>query len=752
MGFETSEFRGHGMKKMRRYFEVALLAALTLTSLSLSSSSKTSESSSLASKVTIRRDAYGIPHILAETEEAAAFAFGYAQAEDHGVTIARGLVSARGEDARYFGTGIEGDFLLKLYDNMHMSELDLQRVSSVYRKMVNAYAAGLNLFVAQHRNELPSWIPVFTGVDVMASRRAGAIRSTFSQAAIRALQQKYPSLNQKVGASDGAWLAGLVDSIPFPLEEQPGSNAFALAGSRTASGSPILLGNPHLNWSSLYWEAQVTVPGIVNFFGSTLAGIPVLRAGFNQYLGWVTTNNSPDATDVFALPLDPARPDHYLFNGRSRPLIKKEISIDIRGKDGAIRTETRTFWDSHLGKILYRSSDKAFAVASTQLDACHYYEGFYELSKTRSLKEFLRVMDRNMVPTSNFTYADAEGNILYLWNARIAARADDRTDYRLDVPAGTDKYVWKKMIEPSTFPRLLNPNGGYIQNCNNPPWYTSLRDPLDPRKFPSYLEEERELALRPQMALEMLNGQEKFSFEDVIRLKFNTNMLLADRVKPALIQAIRGSKSISADLQKGLSVIETWDNHVSAGSKGAVLFQRFWDTYSQAAAQPFANPWNPNNPAATPSGLSNDTLALKHFEDAVRWTRQRYGAEDVAWGEVHRFRFGSLDLPADGASGTYGLFRVVRFSEMPDGKRVAGQVQANEPPLGFGDGWIIAVQFSKPIRAMSVVAYGQTTQSSSKHSSDQIRLYADHQLRPVWFTEGEIKANMEREYHPGDKK
>jgi len=354
-----------------------------------------------------------------------------------------------------------------------------------------------------------------------------------------------------------------------------------------------------------------------------------------------------------------------------------------------------------------------------------------------------------MVPTSNLTYADAAGNILCLWNARIAERPDDGTDYSLDVPAGTDKYVWKKMIPPAKMPRLLNPGGGYIQNCNNGPWFTSLRNPIDPGRFPSYLEEERELALRPQVALEMLNGDEKFSFEDVIRLKFNTKMLLADRVKPALIRAIRESPEPSDELQRGLKIMESWDNRVAAASKGAVLFQRFWDTYSQANSKPFAVAWDSKNPAGTPSGLSDPALALKHFADAVRWTRQRYGAEDVAWGEVHRFRFGALDLPADGANGTYGLFRVLRFSEMPDGKRVAGQVQENALPLGFGDGWVIAVQFSRPVKAMSIVAYGQTTASASKHSSDQISLFANHQLRPVWFSAAEITAHLEREYQPG---
>ena len=101
-----------------------------------------------------------------------------------------------------------------------------------------------------------------------------------------------------------------------------GSNAFALHGSRAISGYPILLGNPHLQWNALYWEAQMTVPGKIDFHGSTLQGIPVSRAGFNDRLGWVNTNNAPDLVDTYNLKLDPAKPDHYQFGGKSLSLSK----------------------------------------------------------------------------------------------------------------------------------------------------------------------------------------------------------------------------------------------------------------------------------------------------------------------------------------------------------------------------------------------------------------------------------------------
>jgi acyl-homoserine-lactone acylase len=98
--------------------------------------------------------------------------------------------------------------------------------------------------------------------------------------------------------------------------------------------------------------------------------------------------------------------------------------------------------------------------------------------------------------------------------------------------------------------------------------------------------------------------------------------------------------------------------------------------------------------------------------------------------------------------GTYGAFRVVGFRQMPDGKRVAGWVSSNEPLSGFGDAWVLMVEFSKQVKAFSVLAYGQTTDPSSKHSRDQIALFASHEMKRVWFSEAEIKANLEIEYRP----
>jgi acyl-homoserine-lactone acylase len=297
-------------------------------------------------------------------------------------------------------------------------------------------------------------------------------------------------------------------------------------------------------------------------------------------------------------------------------------------------------------------------------------------------------------------------------------------------------------------PRLLNPPGGYIQNANNPPQFVSLRDPIDMARFPGSFERGA-LALRPQLALDLIEGRQAFSVEDVIRLKYDTRMLLAERVRRPLVEAVREAADAPEEARAGADVLESWDGRVSADSRGGVLFQQFWDSYAAAVRPPFATPWQASAPVRTPFGLADTAAAIEHLARAVRSTRETYGSERVAWGEVHRFRAGGLDLPGDGANGTYGCFRVMRFDEMPGERvRAAGNLGEGRPLAGFGDAWVLLVDFSAPVTGWSVLAYGQTTDLDSPHSRDQLRIFAARKLRRAWFTEAEILANLERQYRP----
>jgi acyl-homoserine-lactone acylase len=670
----------------------------------------------LARQVTIRRDTYGVPHILAETEEAAAYGMGWAQAEDHAVEIARRFISARGESAQYFGAaGVDADFEVRRYRNHSFAMESFSKLSPLMQSMLKAYAAAYNDYVALNRNQLPDWIPAFTGVDVFAQGRAEIMRFAFSRA-----RQSIQSVQRKYGASPSPWQD---DGLG-------GSNMWALAPKRTKSGKSILLGNPHQSWAALYWEAHVTVPGKLNMFGGTFVGRPLLTTGFNETLGWTHTVNLPDLDDIYVLELDKEKPHHYLHDGKSMALASREISVPVRGG----QPQTRTYWSSHLGSIVHRTSEKVFAIKSAILDAYGYYEQWYDLGKARNWKQFRAILERNHLPMFNLAYADADGNIFYLWNGTVPKRVDDGTDYRAEVPGATSRHIWTAFHPTADLPQLLNPSSGYVQNCNDPPWWTSLRDRLDPKRFPSYFEPGRTLGLRTQISLQMLESSDKFSLDDVMRLKNNTRMLLADRVKPGLVKALQDVH------HPGATLMEAWDNSTNSTSRGAVLFQRFWDLYREAAKpEPFAIAWDAKNPARTPSGIANPQLAVQKFDEAMQQITKSYGDPAVAWGDVHRYRIAGQDLPASGAPGEYGVFRVMGYRDDKDGKRVATG----------GDGWVMAVELTRPPRAFSILAYGQTSNPASKHSADQIALFAGHGFKPVWFTESDIQANLARSYRPG---
>lgn len=692
------------------------------------------EGPALARQVEVLRTTYGIPHIRAENLRAAGYGLGWVQLEDHGYRVVHGLIRARGELARHFGAdSIAADFRNRQIHRRAIQTYHLLEEDT--REVYEGFAAGVNRYIELHPDEFPDWVrPDFTGHDIAAQ---GIVAP--SAASVRRVLERI-----RADAPGPIALAG---------NPEDGSNAWALAPSRTKSGKAILLRNPHLSWTAGYYEAHVTVPGKLDFYGDFRIGGPLgIIGGFNRRLGWATTNNAPDLDEIYALELDPTRPDHYLFDGASVPLRREVVTVEVASRGGPY-TASREVWSTPLGPVVHRDEKWVYVHRAAGQDEFRTGEQFLKMMMARDLEEWKAAVRMRARTSSNLTYADADGNIFYVWNATIPALPHAPGGDTTAVPAARSREVWIRPVAFDSLPQLLNPKGGYVRNENDPPYFTNLHRPLERAKYPENFPEVR-LRLRSQHSLELLHNKRKFSLEDVVREKHSMRMLLADRVKADLVAAVRASDP-APEVAAAIELIERWDNTVAAESRGAVLFERWWSHYlataEKAPATPassgfpaeatslFRKPWTPEEPMSTPHGLADPKRAAEAFARAVEETTSRYGSWDVAWGAVHRVRWGRVDVPVGGCSGMLGCFRVLSFKEAEDGKRV----------VDGGDGWVLAVEFGKTPRAYSVLAYGQSSKPDSPHYDDQAELFARNEMKPVAFTEKEIEAQLVRRYRPG---
>ena len=457
----------------------------------------------------------------------------------------------------------------------------IPRCSRTRATCTTGFAAGVNRYLAQHPEEFAGWVAdPFTGHDVAA---LFVYRSSASQT------RRW--INRLTGAPDAPLRRHQAQrcrgQTATPVEE--GSSAWALAPSRTTSGAAILLRNPHLSWDAGYWEAHAVVPGRLDFYGDFRIGAPLgIVGGFNPYLGFATTNNDVDNGQVYALAIDPTRLDHYVLDGASVPLGRELVTRRFRNGDGyGFETRERVFTD--LGPVIHLDHGRIYILRTPEDGEFRGGEQFLRMMQATTLDEWTDAMRLRAHPRSNFTYADGAGNVFYLWNAAMPVFPHPYDDTRA-VPVTRRSQIWSAMHELNELPQVLNPPGGYVRNENDGPWLTNLRAPLDPANYPAHFEAQG-FRLRSQHSALLVGTDEQLSLEEVVRRKHSYRMLLADRVKSDLLAGIRrgldegtlDSDAVGATtLADALTMLEAWDNTAAPASRGGVLFERWWNRYTDA--------------------------------------------------------------------------------------------------------------------------------------------------------------------------
>lgn len=739
---------------------ILLIAAFFLLSISSAIGSNRVKDSELWRQVEVIRTAHGVPHIRAENLRAAGYALAWLQCEDYGTTTPMELLQSSGRRAAVEGyPRIESDFVV-----MRHRERGLRSYPSLskdVRDIYEGFAAGVNRYIELNRDKFSPYMPAdFTGQDVAGGEISplplrkvrnflNRINPPANPETQRAAIDLRPEPQDAENETACAFLPlSLCDSALKSISNE-GSNAWAFAPSRTKSGNAILLRNPHLQWNAGYYEVHMTVTGVVDFYGDFRIGGPfAVIGGFNKYLGFATTNNSQDLDQIYALEVDPSKPDHYLLDGASQPLKRDLITVKFRNGDG-LSSETREFFATPLGPVIHRANGKIYVIKFANEGELRGGEQFFRMMRAKNLNEWKDALRMRARPTSNFTYADRDGNIFYIWNASLPLLPHPVVDETTAIPVKKSSEVWSKLVPFEALPQVLNPPGGYVHNENSSPHYTNIRGPINTTNtYPNF--EEPELSLRSQLALQLIGGDEKFSLEDVVRLKHNYRSLLADRVKADLIVAVKATNP-TGDVAAGVALLERWDNTASPDSRGSTLFEEWWATYSGLRrpeprpypnAQRFAKVWSVADPFNTPRGLADIARAVESFVTAVAETKRRYGSIDVTWGDVHRVRRGNVDVPVGGCGNDLGCFRILGFTRAKDDKLVASG----------GDGWVLAVEFADTPRAYSILAYGESSLPGSPWHADQAAMFAKGEMKRVAFAEKDVDAGAVLTYRPGEKK
>jgi len=679
-----------------------------------------------AQKTEILWDTYGVPHIYAADRESMFYAHGWAQMRNQADLLLLLYGESRGRAAEYWGEKyLSLDRWVQLNGVPERAQVWYEAQDPAFRKYLDAFARGINDFAKAHPETIaPAYrcvLPV-TGVDVVGH-------------SLRAVHYMYMGSRERMRREIDAYLGKTASVRPQdPPETIPGSNTWAIGPSHSASHKAMLIINPHLAWGETfyrYMEVHLTAPDY-DLYGAPQIGFPVPVVGFNHRTGWGRTVNTIDTVDFFRLTV---RDGQYEFDGKLLPFEHQTKVIKVKQPDGSFHEVTLAIRRSLHGPVVYDEQGLTVAMRVAGLDRPKMLEQWFRMGEAQNLEQFKAALRFMSVPMWNANYADADGHIMLVFDGLVPKRnSGDWTYWSKIVPGDTSKTLWTNYLSFDELPKSIDPPSGFNQNTNEPPWTTTLPT-LDPAKYPAYVAPSIANApsFRTLRSLHMITQDKLISYDQLVADKHSTRMQLADAVLPDLLKA--AAISTDPDVLAAAALLEKWDHQANADSRGAVLFQQFYEAYF--AGKPI-DPllrirWNPAAPLDSAYGLANPAEALKHLASAAQNCRKLYGSLDVPWGDVYRFSSGRADLPGNGAEGSVGVFRTIQFGRLDGSKHYASS----------GETFVCAIEFAKTQRANCLLSYGNSSQHGSAHLEDQLPFLAARKLLPVWRTKAEVKAHLE---------
>jgi penicillin amidase/acyl-homoserine-lactone acylase len=667
----------------------------------------------------IIRDRFGVPHIYGKRNADVVFGLAYAHSEDDWKNIEEVIRSSRGTLAEIFGdAGAKSDDFVLSLGNTEIVNRDYDaKVSPEAKAIAEGYAAGVNLWCAEHPGTGCARTMPIRGQDIIAGY-ANRPPSFYG------LEGEIDALLSGRASYEMSTRAALLD---IPDDVELGSNEIAVAPSRSADGHTRLAVNSHQPYEGrvAWYEARLKSEEGLDIIGGVFPGTPLILHGAGPKLGWAATVNKPDVFDFFKLTVDdPKAPAKYQMDGQWKDLRRHLISYKVL-KDGKLETvERMAYWSEHGPAFV---TDKGvFAVSFTSNGELHYLDQYLAMNLAQTVDDWRAAQIRyNAIPSVNYAVADSQGHIAYFWNAHMPRR-EEGWDRKKILPGDTSATLWKGYESVESLPAVINPKSGYVVNANHTPFLASGEDDNPrPENYPASYGVDTNLTNRGLRAQELIGADTSIPREEFIAYKMDHNYSMDSNVHRMVEDLEQVDAKGDKDLKAALDVVAKWDG--SAGMKNR-----------SAALTIFTG-------QAVMGGQMHDAYdrgrALVALKDIAAQLKAATGRIDPEWGEVSRVQRGGQSWPANGGPDT--LRAVYAAGDLTKEKFRHGRA---------GDTYIVIADWAPDgsYTLDTIHQYGSATNdASSRHYADQAPLFAAEQFKRPPMELDALLKEAERDYRPG---
>lgn len=641
------------------------------------------------SHIKIYRDKYGVPSIVASNTLDAIFGLGYVTGKDAPKDVLGFYKRGRGRYAEIVGkSALTQDAFLQSLGIEERAERAAKELPADLSALLQAYCAGFNRAIQEQKSVLPDWVRPISAVDILS----------FAQT----MNMIFP-----------------LQEFQEQLTQGTGSNQFAVAPKKSASGFPILSADPHLDLTGLFtwYEFAIYTPEW-KFRGVTFPGAPFGAIGHTDRIGWTITNNNPDLYDMFRISTRPGNSKQYSYHGEWRDFENITLHLKYR-ENGTLKAQTQVMQRTAWGPMV---PFKGMAVRFAIPDPIATLRQGIGMSMAKNVTEFRNNMRHLGLSMWNFVFADVEGHISYQYNGHVPRR-DPRFDWNRPVAGSDPRTAWGAPHPIEELPHAEDPASGLLVNCNSAPWLTPMGSEIPEKGWLSYITSYGHTTRYDRLST-LLAAEEHITPDIAKRCATDTEVPYAKRVVEALNSAYNEAEPAlrSPVLKEALDVLNKWDKRSDVNSKGLV-FYLYWMKRSPEVVQ--------LTHEAIGGGLltrAKQGILLHWLQISAEEEKRLDKTLSLPWGDFHRLKHADVEVPCAGFGYYYGgEAAVVPNNGLMDAR-------TNRTYCNFGSSFRMVTHL-KPgaVESWSIVPFGNVQDPNSTHHTDQMGMYGRCEYKPTHF-------------------